>query len=284
MTRSHSGIAIGLLIGLLAAMFCAPILGELAESLFSDGDLGAARSLVGVQNYVDIATDVSIGQAVIASIVFTLGAVFIQLALALGGALFAPDRSWLVRTLLLLPYSLPSVVLVLVWRFLADPAVGAIPHLIALTGLRPIDSLGPGASLCGAVLISGYEAFPFCYVLLLVRLLQIPKDNREVAEICGAQGATIWRSLYWPAIRRMVLFLGLLRTIVTVSKFDIPWLVFANRARHPWTDTLGVKIYRTAFEELKFGRASAIGIAALVVACGIWLLWHRFRKVERVVA
>ena len=281
MTHSRSGIVIVLLICLLAAMFCAPILGELAESLLSDGELGSARTFIGVQNYVDLATHLSLGQAIIASMVFTLGAVSIQLALALGGALFAQERSWLVRTLLVLPYALPSVVLALIWRFLADPAVGAIPRLIALTGLGPIDSLGPAASLCGAVLISAYEAFPFCYVLFLVRLLQIPNDNREVAEICGAQGTTIWRSLYWPAIRRMTLFLGLLRTIVTVSKFDVPWLVFANRARYPWTDTLGVKIYRTAFEELKFGRASAIGIAALVVAFGIWLLSRRIRRVER---
>src|ERR1035441_3712353 len=86
------------------------------------------------------------------------------------------------------------------------------PHRLAA---GPRESIGPSpvrAIRRGIAMKRSH----FAYVLFLVRLLQIPNYNREVAEICGAQGTTIWRSLYWPAIRKMTLFLGLLRTIVTV--------------------------------------------------------------------
>ena len=123
------------------------------------------------------------------------------------------------------------------------------------------------------IITATYEAFPFTYVVLLSRMVQIPASLYQVTELSGASAWSTFVAVTWPQVRLVFAGLAVLRVLITWPKFDIPWLVYASQAPSRWGDTLAVTIYRTAFERLQTGEAYAVSLLLLVAGWAIYAMW-----------
>ena len=153
---------------------------------------GIAR-FVGVEHYAFLAGDARFWNAVRVTLVFTAVSVGLELALGLLVAL-ALQRQRAGRrvalSLLLLAWALPSVVTAKLFEWLYNPAAGLVNYAF---GGMALNWLGdPRLALPGLILADVWRTLPFVTVLCYARLLAIPVEIYEAAEL---DGAGIWRRI-----------------------------------------------------------------------------------------
>ena len=257
----------------LLVFYVVPLALVFVGSFIGNAELGARGRYVGLSNYTSLSPAADLYQPTLISCIFASGAVATQVPLAFAAALLTRHNAPALRRLrpfLLIPYFLPSVVVVTVWRFLTDPALGPLPEVFAALNLPVPDFRGEWLALPGMIFVATYEAFPFSYVILLARLLQVPHGLYEIANLDGANAWRQFTAITWPQIRLTLAVVIALRFIITWLKFDVPWLVYSSRAKGDWSDTLAVRIYRAAFEDIQYGSAYAISVCALIGAISIY--------------
>jgi ABC-type sugar transport system permease subunit len=260
----------------IGVMYGVPLARVAFGSLFSYQDFGASRKFVDLANYVSYFRDPSFSQSFFASLAFTIPSVILQVGFAFVAALLTRRRLpgfGALRWMLMAPYFLSTVVVVVAWRFFSDPFVGPLPAMLSWVGIASPDLRGPTAALPVMIIVATYEAFPFTYVVLLARLVQIPASLYEVTELAGANPWRTFAAVTWPQVSLTVGGLILLRILITWLKFDVPWLVYAAHARSQWGDTLAVFIYRTAFENLQTGKAYAASLSLVSAAWAVYGLY-----------
>ena len=126
------------------------------------------------------------------TLVFTVGVVVATYAIGLGLALllnkgFPGQRA--VGGLLIIPWTMPLVVVAVVWGWLLDYQFGIVNYLLERWGLidRPIGWLtDPDMALWSVGAANVWRLFPLAMVTLLAALKSIPRELYEAAEVDGA--------------------------------------------------------------------------------------------------
>ena len=188
------------------------------------------------------------------------------------------------RSLLLIPWSLSRVVVGLLWIGILDVEFGALNGLLYKAGL--IDSyisfLKSGFSALN-VLVSVYmwNQAPFATLLLLAGMQSIPVELYSAAEVDGAGYWQRFRHVTLPALRGM---LFLILVVSTVNGFLMLDLIYVLTMGGPGneTTTLSWLGFQTAFQFFKFGPGTAI-LYTITVFCLILAVIYQkvvFRKLE----
>lgn len=204
----------------------------------------------------------------------TLTVIFVVVALALeliigflvALALWRPLKgSRIFTTILILPFGLTPVALALAWRLLFNPSGGGINVLMASLGLPPLDwTASQELALPSLIIVDIWQWTPFVILILLAGLVALPKEAFEAAAV---EGAGFWRSVYHvalPLLRPLILVIVLFRGIDLFRTFDTFWVITAGGPGNA-TETLNILLYRTAFQNLNFGRAAALALVMLVI-------------------
>ena len=253
----------------LVAMF--PILWTVWESLHLH-DLRMpwlGRPFVGADNYVEALSDPRFRNALAQTGVFVMTTVALELGAGLILAL-ALDRvargRELVRTAVLLPWAIPTVVAALVWRFIFESPGGLATAVVASLGGAPptwfADALAAWVPL---ILADAWKTTPFVALLLLAGLQNIDRSLYEAADI---DGAGPWRQLTevtLPLLRPALLVAVLFRTLDAFRVFDV---VYVLTGGGPGTATESIALYTfsTLMQNLRFGYGSALSVIIFAVA------------------
>ncbi len=240
-------------------------------------DLGGTSLFVGLNNFVNVISDHHFYNSLIATVLFTLISVTVQVLFALGLALLVYRKFSGVNFLhwiFLSPYFLPTIVVVIAWNFFTDPGFGIITSFMSRLGFGTIDFRNPHYAIWGMLAVSIYEAFPFCFALFLARLLQLPPQLYLIADLDRTNMIKKFTHITWPQIKNIFWGLFLLRLFITALKFDVPYLVYGFRGKTFWSETFSVWVYRTAFEELDKGKAFAAAFLVLLsISVSLTLLY-----------
>ena len=162
------------------------------------------------------------------------------------------------RTLLLLPWAVPSYISVLVWRGMFQPD-GFVNDLLGTN----IDFLSdPTGAQIIVILVNIWLGVPFMMMSISGALQSLPKNMYEAAEIDGVMGWTAFRHLTLPNLRSALIPLTLLGFIWTFNMFNViylmtdggPNLYFGEPGQ---TDILITYVYDVAFREGAYGVAAA---------------------------
>jgi sorbitol/mannitol transport system permease protein len=231
----------------------------------------------GLGSYADVLRDPAFWPVLRTTVVLTLSVVALTLILGLGLALLLnrelPGRN-LARTLLITPFLLMPTVSAVLWKnVLLDPTFGLATVGLAATGLGPVDPLTTHP--LGAVIgIMTWEWTPFMMLILLAGLQSLPEEQLEAARIDGARPATTLRYIILPHLTRYIEIAVLLEVLFVLSLFGE---IFVATSGGPGiaTTNLTYQIYREAFERWNIGRASALGVIAIVFANVTLLLFVR---------
>jgi arabinogalactan oligomer / maltooligosaccharide transport system permease protein len=193
------------------------------------------------------------------------------------------------RTLLIIPWALPTVITIQVWRGFLNQNFGAINSLLMLLDITPTPInwlLGNEWSARAAVLLVNlWLGFPFMMTATLGALSAIPRDIYEAAKI---DGATPWQA-FWgvtaPLLRTALVPITLTGFAFNFNNFGIIFLLTDGGPPVDWgtstargTDILVTWAYNTAFRNqggYAYGVGSAISIVIFVVTLAVSLINFR---------
>lgn len=236
-----------------------PMLNALWLSLFSYRLTNpSAREFVGLRNYAVVLADPLWWEDVRTTALVTAVTVSVELVLGMALALVMhriPLGRRAVRTAILVPYGIVSVVSAFGWRFAFSSETGFVNGWLGLGEFAWFGHRGSAlAVLCASEI---WKTTPFVSLLLLAGLAQIPPDLGEAARM---DGATAWQRLWrvtLPAMRSAVVVAVLFRTLDAYRVFDGVYVMTAGAQR---TESVSFLAYRQVIVRTALGLGSAVSI------------------------
>jgi multiple sugar transport system permease protein len=241
--------------------------------------LNVPVNFTGVDNYTKLLHNELFWSSFKIGLIWAFGVTILQFLASLGLALLLNldlRLRWLARTLALVPWAMPPVVIAIMWRLMLNPTYGPVNEAMRALGLPgDINWLGDFATALPAVIVVGvWAGMPQTTVTLLAGLQNVSAELHEAAAI---DGATTWQR-FWhvtlPGIRPVVLAITSLDLIWNFNSFA---LVFVLTAGGPGGKTMLPMLfaYNEAFRYGNFGYAAAMGNVMVIVITAFLFFYLR---------
>jgi multiple sugar transport system permease protein len=269
---------------LLALLTLYPVLYGVWISFFNKHSFFPQQTFVGLSNYAAIVADPEFWASVRRGAVYSLTTIVLQVALGMGAALLLNERfpgRDILRAIVIFPYVVPTVVAVIVWKWLLDSQFGLINYLLQSAGIagQPISWMGRDWIMTSLILVSVWQFFPFVVIGVLARLQTIPRELYEAATVDGATALQRFRYVTLPQLKSVLFVIVLLRSIWMFTKFDTPWLMIQGGGAETYIRTLPVYTYLRTFAYYEAGLGSAMAVIMflmLAAATAVYFrLWRR---------
>ena len=271
---------------LIGGLILYPILYNLWLSLFDKHAFMPVQTFVGLRHYRYFATDPEFWSSFYYGVVYAAVTMVFQLVLGVAAALLLNEAFRgrnLLRGVVLFPYLIPTIVAVILWKWLLNDSYGLVNHLLLVAGLvrAPVAWLGKDYIMSSLIITSVWQFFPFVVVTYLARLQTIPPELYEAARV---DGATAWRRFLHvtlPATRTVLFVIILLRSIWMFTKFDTVWLMAGDGAVSRYIRTLPVYAYARSFTYLQAGMGAALAVLMFgMLLAGTVVYFRLFREEE----
>ncbi len=235
--------------------------------------------LTGLKQYGQVFSDKIFYSVFFKTLVWTFVNIFfhvtigVALAVILNRKLFGKAA---IRTLLILPWAIPQVIVALTWRSMFNYEYGAVNLLIAhYLRMSPVEWLGKPLEAFGACIITNiWLGFPFMMTIALGGLQSIPRELYEAADIDGASGWQKFWTVTVPLLRPVMIPAITLGIIWTFNNVNIIWLVSNGGEPSDQTHILVSYVYKAAFNLYRYGYAAALSmvIFAILLAFSLFFL------------
>jgi multiple sugar transport system permease protein len=250
-----------------------PILYALWLSLFRyDLRFPGRREFVGFANYASVLTSEVWWKALTNTLIITVGSVAFELVLGMALALLMHLTTIgrrIVRTAVLIPYAIITVVAALAWKFAFDPTTGFIN---ALLGLENSWLTERWSAFFVIIFSEIWKTTPFMALLLMAGLTLIPEDLIRAARVDGASAwQRFWRIIL-PLMRPTILVALLFRTLDAFRIFDT---VYVQTRGTQDTETVSIIGYNALIVRLNLGIGSAVSV---LIFCSVLLIAMLFIK------
>lgn len=246
---------------------------------------------IGVQNFIDIFSNSSIGRdfkaALLNTFVYTALSVVIILPLSVGLGLLvhqklAPGGVFL-RTVLFSTYMVPMIAVALVFSKIYSPTEGPINQILGWIGIPPQMWLSsPQTALVSIVLLNVWQQVGYFTVLAVAGLTQIPDALYEAAKIDGANPVQRFFGITLPLLANTLLFSAVIAVINSVQVFE-PVALITQGGPVNATNVLTYHIRRVGIERGQGGLGSAMAVTlmlALVIAIAALFAFARSREAK----
>lgn len=221
------------------------------------------------------------------TIVWTLLATTLQITIGIFLAVIVNQKDIkfkkIIRTILILPWAVPAFVTILVFAGMFNDSFGAINNdLLALLGISPIPWMtDPTWTRIALILIQGWLAFPYIFVVTTGVLQAIPEDLYEASTIDGATGVQQFRHITLPLILTSMAPILITQFTTNFNNFNIIYLFNGGGPAMPGstaggTDILVSWIYKLTMQSNQYALAAALTILLSIFVMGI-ALWQ-FRR------
>ena len=274
----------------LTALVAIPAIVTFALAL-TEYDLIRSPRFIGLDNLRELWGDEVFHTALLNSAVFAAIAVPLRVGAALALALLLHKRfrgAGSGRSAAILPTVVPDVAYGLLWLWLLNPLYGPITLFLGWIG-------PPGKTIWGlplpqflthpndaraAIILMSLFTIGEGFVLLLVARQSLPGELYELAAIEDATAWSVFRRVTLPLLAPILVLLFLRDTILSFQLNFVPALVVTEGGPPPYSTTyLPLFVYRTGFEYLRYGYASAATVLMfLLTAAAVWLQWLVFRR------
>jgi len=265
-----------LLLGMLLYPLITVFWSSLHTQIWIKPDLG--EPFVGLNNFLELFRDGRFRSSLWTTLylaVLTVGGSFlIGIPMALVANLESRWRT-VARVAMLLPWAMPPVFSALMFAWMFNGEYGVFNDWLSKLGLEPQRWLTtPALAVVAMVTTTVWKTSSFVALIVLGGLQGVPKDVLEAAEVDGAtRGQSFWRvtlPLLAPALAVALIF----RTLSALQVFDIPY-VLTGGGPDRVLETVGIRIYRTVFEDYDFGASSAMCVVLFVLSLVITAFYVR---------
>jgi multiple sugar transport system permease protein len=254
---------------------------------FTDARAGldVPTHFIGLDNFRELIHDDLFVNSFKIGAIWAISVTAIQFVLALGLALLLSQNlhgRWLARSLALVPWAMPAVVVGIMWKLFFQPQAGILNETLRRTHL-PGDNIDWLSSfkwaLPAVILVGVWAGMPQTTVALLAGLQSIQDELHEAAAVDGATTWQRFRTITLPQLRPVIVAITTLDFIWNFNSFGLVYVLTeggpAGKTQLPM-----LFAYNQAFKYGEFGYASALGNAMVVVIAGalVFYLWGRLRE------
>lgn len=239
-----------------------------------------SNPFVGITNYVKLFGDKNFINSISVTIRYVVITVLVRFVIGLIIALLLNENvkgQGIARSLIIIPWAMPEVVVCLVFVQMFDFQYGIINYVFTISGIikEPIKWLSnKDLALPVAMFVNIWKGTPWAAIMLLAGLQGIQKELYESAQIDGAGTFKKFWYVTLPMLKPVSLAVSLLLVIWTIKDFSIVYVLNNGGPAHA-TEHMTIYIYFKAFEGLRMGVASAAGVVMLVVTMIFTIVYLR---------
>jgi ABC-type sugar transport system permease subunit len=251
---------------------------------------------IGIKNFKDFITSPALRgplvQIVVWNFIFPTFSVLSTFALGLAIAIMYNEKGFplkrVIRTLLLIPYTIPSVITILIWRGMLNPEFGVINRwLESWFGIAPGWTTEAFWAKVAVLIVNLWLGFPYMMLVTSGALQSIPADLYEAATVDGASGWQRFRKITLPLLLVSVGPLLIASYVFNFNNFGLIYLFIGGgppiagaSTQAGYTDILISYVYNLAFASggrgVQYGLAAAITIIIFMIVGTITLFQYRF--------
>jgi multiple sugar transport system permease protein len=231
----------------------------------------------GFDNYTEAFGSSEFWSAVKNTFIFTGVSVTLELAIGLGMAIAMHEAfkgRGLLRTVVLVPWAVLTVVSAITWRTLFEPNLGLAPVLLGKIGVgEDIVWLGQeGYAMAVMILADVWKTAPFMALLLLAGLQVIPDDVYDAAKVDGATTWQRFRRITIPLLMPAILVALIFRTLDALRIFDLPYVLTQGANG---TTTLSLIAHQELTANRLIGYGSALSVLTFIIVMAVSFLYIR---------
>jgi len=211
--------------------------------------------------------------AIVVPIVTIVLALIIATVVTVGGPSKGPIRgvggSGFYRVVSFFPYTVPAIVIGLIWAQVYDPSAGILNASLTKVGLSGFENfawLGEVSTAMPASMFVIIWSFVGFYTVLFVAAIKgVPAEIFEAARMDGAGRLRTAITITLPLVRDTVQTAYIYLGIVALDAFVYMQALNPNGGPNNTTRTMSQELYNTAFRKGQFGYATAMGVVLAVV-------------------
>ena len=255
---------------LVCSLLVYPVLYGVWLSFFKKHSFFPDQRFVGLANYVYVMKDPEFWMSVWYGTVYSVSTIVLQIVIGVIAALIVNEafrgRNF-VRGVILFPYMIPTVVAIILWKWLLNNQFGLVNYLLLALGIvqDPVSWMGKDHIMTSLILISVWEFFPFVLLSVLARMQSIPPVLYEAAKVDGAGVFRRFFHVTLPQLRNVLFVVILLRSIWMFTKFDTVWLLTQGGGAEKYIRTLPVYAYMRTFMYYQAGLGSTLAVLMFVI-------------------
>ena len=228
------------------------------------------HSFQGFVHYARLFEDGRLWESLLHTTLFAAIALPIELILGFLLALLflerMPFKQFFVAVLLL-PTVISPIVAGSAWRLLFDQRFGPINQVIgwiAGADVKLLWNIDPLLVWPAILIAEVWQWTPFMFLLLLVALSNVDREQLESAQIDGASLWLTFRKIVLPAIMPVLVIALLIRALDLVRIFDVIWTM-TQGGPGTMTETISIYAYQMAFREFEISYSAAIAFLVIVL-------------------
>lgn len=233
------------------------------------------------QNYIDLFTSGNFVSYFATTLIFVFFTVGIQFILGLLIALLLNSKingRKVFRGFMIIPWTIPSVVVAILWRWMLQEQYGVINFLLYKAGITSTVNISWTVNsilaMVAIVIACVWKQLPYMMVMLLAGLQSVDECLIEAAQIDGANGFQKLIHIILPSIRPVVITSIWL---AVTQNFQLFTIIFNLTAGGPVnaTTTLSIAAFKQAFRSYDFGTSAAIGVLWMVFLLVFTIITNR---------
>jgi multiple sugar transport system permease protein len=272
---------------LVGGLILYPIAYNVWLSLFDKHAFLPAQTFVGLGNYRYFAGDPEFWSSVWYGTVYATSTIVLQLVLGVLAALLLNEGfrgRTLLRGVVLFPYMIPTIVAVILWKWLLNDSYGLVNSVLVAAGVVRVPPawLGRDWIMWSLIVTSVWQFFPFVVVTYLARLQTIPPELYEAATVDGAGAARRFLHVTLPQTRSVLFVIVLLRSIWMFTKFDTVWLMAGEGGVGRYIRTLPIYAYSRTFTYLQAGMGATLAVLMFGLLVGATAVYFGLFRDEEV--
>ena len=267
-----------------------PVLDSIAKSFQKFGVRNIISGKPGTWNhfahYLNLAKTDAFSRATIRTFGFVLAVVTMQfvLALLLAQILNAnPRGARLLRSVMMTPWVVPTVISALIWMWLFQPQYGLFKYLVHLASFGTKNDFAmlnnPRTALAGVGVAALWKQIPLMSLLLLAGLQNVPEEIHEAAMIDGAGKIRRFLSVTLPYLNPVIKVSVSMAIIENFKQFPLFWTMTGGGPNNA-TTTLAVLSYKEAFVSMDLGAGAAVTTLWMLLMVLVVFFYNRIFRVE----
>jgi multiple sugar transport system permease protein len=170
-----------------------------------------------------------------------------------------------IRTAVLIPYGIVTVVAAFSWQFAWTPGIG---YLAGLSGGAPLTHTVSAIAII--ILAEVWKTTPFMALLLMAGLSLVPEDLLKAAKVDGATAWQRFTRVMLPLMKPAILVALLFRSLDAFRIFDNIYILTAGTNG---TGSVSMLTYDNLFTGLNLGIGSALSVLILICVAIIAILF-----------
>ncbi|GAB6676939.1 carbohydrate ABC transporter permease [Streptococcus uberis] len=219
-------------------------------------------------NYKSLLTDSRFYNALVNTLVFTLGTLGPTIIGGLILALLLQKRtagSGFFKFILFSPWITPTVAISIVWTWIFEPK-GGIANLILeamhLPGLSWLKS--SQTAMLAVIIVTVWKSLGYAMIFYLSALEKVPKDIYEASSLDGAKPWRQFIDMTLPSISPTTFFLMIITMVNSLQAYD-QIQILTQGGPSGSTRTLLYMYYQLGFEEYNMGQATAVAVIMVLI-------------------